>query len=342
MPGRCTPRHAEAKVGKAPKSAKPPAPHAVDAVLLGALIELRSGNASARARKAEKAGAAPKLPKDPVGRAALAIFGILRARFPDLDSATLRKAVVAFVYVGFCAGRPGARNKMTAEHLVPVCDIDTKSREAIGVALDSIPEADRTPWHLGRANEVLCAGANSSEYTPLALAHDVTVKTIDPLLRTLGADGHRVTVDQILQLRLCDPAVGAGVFQLCTIDYLADKLIEAGYRGPVDLARRMVAIHCVYGTDIDPVSVLACKCALSLHCLAGSMPPSWMDDNIKHGDALVGLLEPQLRAFHWQPEKVKGDLFSPALGACIDQAMRDGAQWRKRRMMELGLAAERS
>jgi hypothetical protein len=88
--------------------------------------------------------------------------------------------------------------------------------------------------------------------------------------------------------------------------------------------------------DIDPVSVECTKLALMLECRAFGMPWNWLDDNIKCGDALVGLLGGQLRAFHWKLEQPE----IPGIYPLVDRAVELGAQARKLRMRDLTLHAE--
>ncbi|MEZ4430484.1 MAG: hypothetical protein R3A51_22640, partial [Nannocystaceae bacterium] len=103
-------------------------------------------------------------------------------------------------------------------------------------------------------------------YTPRALAEQVARRTLAPAL------GRSPSASSILSLRVCDPAMGAGVFLLAACRLLARALVRAWRREgdpraeAVDAeaqARRLVAGRCLYGVDRSPLAV-----ALTGHALA--------------------------------------------------------------------------
>jgi len=269
------------------------------------------------------------VPKDAVGIAAVEVAKLLR-RKSALESDRIRAATIVLFY------RYMSGSNMFDRHLYGFLPIDMPIAKAIADELGAIPKEDLDAVHLGRANEVLCDGSNGSYYTPLdELVRPIVAKTFEPIFRTIEADGP-VTLEKILSLRVCDPAVGAGVFLITAIDYLAERLMAAGYSG-LDAARRTVACYCVYGVDIDAVSVFACKAAITLHCKGFRMSHDWLDDNIKHGDALVGLTNSQIKAFHWK----KDAPVDPVLSPLIDKQVRVEVATRKARMVEFARDAAR-
>lgn len=90
---------------------------------------------------------------------------------------------------------------------------------------------------------------------------------IDPRVRGKSAE-------EILALRVCDPAIGAGVFLLEAVKVLTEHLVAAwerdGCDAPVDrttwreAARQRIATTCIAGVDIDPAAVAATRAALEL------------------------------------------------------------------------------
>ncbi len=84
-------------------------------------------------------------------------------------------------------------------------------------------------------------------YTPRAVTAPMVQLTLEPLVRGKAAD-------EILALRVCDPAVGEGAFVVEVIDYLA-RAIVARRGGELDAARRAVAERCIVGIDIDARAV---------------------------------------------------------------------------------------
>lgn len=96
---------------------------------------------------------------------------------------------------------------------------------------------------------------SGSHYTPRSLTEPIVRATLEPMLRGLGPDP---TPKQILELKVCDPAMGSGAFLVEACRFLGDKLKDAWLRFRVapkvpsdeDLtlhARRVVAQRCLCG-----------------------------------------------------------------------------------------------
>lgn len=202
-------------------------------------------------------------------------------------------------------------------------------------AFRALPLVELTPEYFGHVHETLVGYAVKdgqlvpnggrrklgAHFTPASLARKVVRRTMDPILRLLsrehgpGGLGHRV-----LTLKVCDPAVGAGAFGLSLVRLLAGVVKHSGPAETIEEAKRLIALHVFHGVDVDRYGVLACKLALRLECRADRMPMDWLDHAIKHGDALVGLEQGQIKAFHWKREQPP----LPGLGALYGRAI-DGA-----------------
>lgn len=156
-----------------------------------------------------------------------------------------------------------------------------------------------------------------AHYTPPGLADAVVRAALRPILAAIGpAPGE----DELLRLRICDPAMGCGVFLLAAARRLADHLVAAWARAgplppdPVARARRLVVERCLFGVDADPFAVELARRSLWLLVGAGEPPPDFLAAALRHGDALLGLDLPRLRAFHWRPGPPH-----PALAAAVDR-----------------------
>ena len=69
---------------------------------------------------------------------------------------------------------------------------------------------------------------SGSHYTPRELTEPIVRHTLAPVLAKLcGEDGRAPTPAEILDLKVCDPAMGSGAFLVETCRQLADALIEA-------------------------------------------------------------------------------------------------------------------
>jgi hypothetical protein len=132
---------------------------------------------------------------------------------------------------------------------------------------------------------------------------------------------------------VCDPACGAGAFLLECVRQLAGRLLEHGLETDLNVAKRLVASHCVYGVDIGHWAVASAKVALWLECRAERMPPGWLDENIRVGDALVGLTNDPIARFHWSPsgKDKRGNPIpeAPEIRALVDRAMREAVEARE-------------
>ena len=183
-------------------------------------------------------------------------------------------------------------------------------------ALDRVLDQDATPDLVPPGALVLQPNEerrrSGSHYTPRELTEPIVRHTLAPLLARLrGADGRAPAPERILDLKICDPAMGSGAFLVETCRQLADALIETwGAHGalpdiPPDedeviYARRLVAQKCLYGIDRNPMAVDLAKVSLWLSTLARDHPLTFVDHAFRHGDSLVGLTRRQIEALHWK------------------------------------------
>jgi len=172
----------------------------------------------------------------------------------------------------------------------------------------------------------------SSHYTPRSLSVPIVERTLEPLIAAMG---ETPTAEQLLELKVCDPAMGSGAFLVAACGYLADQVVAAWTRedtlaqiaqdapneDPVLYARRLVAQRCLYGVDKNDAAVELAKLSLWLFTLARDMPFTFLDHALRHGDSLVGLSFEQIRSFTWEPVK-KGQQVALARTE-LDQALEE-------------------
>ncbi len=159
---------------------------------------------------------------------------------------------------------------------------------------------------------------SGSHYTPRELTEPIVRTTLGPVLEALGP---KPSPEQILELKVCDPAMGSGAFLVEACRQLAAALVAAweahgstpkvpADEEPLLHARRLVAQRCLYGVDKNRFAVNLAKLSLWLVTLAKEHAFTFLDHALKHGDSLVGLTKVQLGAFHWSPpENDYGPLF---------------------------------
>ena len=131
-----------------------------------------------------------------------------------------------------------------------------------------------------------------SFYTPRAITEHLVRRTLAPLVENKRAD-------EILGLRILDPAMGSGAFLVAACRYLADEceraLVDEGRwsAGDVDPAdrsalRRQIAEQCLFGVDLNPSAVQLARLSLWLTTLAAQRPLTFLDHHFVTGNSLLG------------------------------------------------------
>ncbi|MYK73549.1 MAG: N-6 DNA methylase [Acidimicrobiaceae bacterium] len=188
--------------------------------------------------------------------------------------------------------------------------------DALHAALDSVIDKNATPDLVPAGSMVLQPSEerrrSGSHYTPRELTEPIVRIALEPIFDRMQQEaGGPLRPEQILDLKVCDPAMGSGAFLVGACRQLADALIESWRTHSVApeippdedetiLTRRMVAQRCLYGVDRNPKAVDLAKLSLWLTTLAKEHPLTFLDHALRHGDSLVGLSIPQLQAFHWK------------------------------------------
>ena len=131
-----------------------------------------------------------------------------------------------------------------------------------------------------------------SYYTPTSLIDCLLDSALEPVLQEAcnKADPEKA----ILDLKVCDPACGSGHFLVAAAYRIAKRLasIRSGdIEPPAEVWRealRDVVGHCIYGVDINPMSVELCKVRLWLEAIDPGKPLSFLDSHILEGNSLLG------------------------------------------------------
>ena len=193
---------------------------------------------------------------------------------------------------------------------------EAETVDDLHAALDRVLDKDATPDITPPGALVLQPNEerrrSGSHYTPRELTEPIVRHTLEPLLdRLKSKDGRAPTPEQILDLKICDPAMGSGAFLVETCRQLADALIDAWAahgtmpvippdEDEVIYARRLIAQKCLYGIDRNPMAVDLAKVSLWLSTLARDHPLTFVDHAFRHGDSLVGLTRQQIEALNWK------------------------------------------
>lgn len=191
--------------------------------------------------------------------------------------------------------------------------------EGMHAAIDSIVDKNATPDVIRKGAMILQPSLerrrSGSHYTPRELTELIVRRALEPILeRILTRNNGPPLPEQILALKVCDPAAGSGAFLVEACRQLGSALVSAwhGHGGSnqysssedeITLARRIVARRCIYGVDRNLTAVDLAKLSLWLLTLSKDQPLTFVDHAIRHGDSLVGLNMQQIEAFHWNTRK---------------------------------------
>ena len=169
---------------------------------------------------------------------------------------------------------------------------DAGTMEALHAALDPVIDRNATPDLVPGGAMVLQPSEerrrSGSHYTPRELTEPIVRTALAPIFDRLRVEGGGpLRPEQILDLKVCDPAMGSGAFLVEACRQLGDALVAAWQahdampeippdENEIIFARRQVAQRCLYGVDRNPKAVDLAKLSLWLVTLAKDHPlTSW-------------------------------------------------------------------
>ncbi len=237
--------------------------------------------------------------------------------FVDLDALLAEKPADRQKHL-----KENAARALTSAQAKPVKAAE--SVDELAAAVGSLVDERGSPGH-----QVVAAGTpilqptgerrrTGSHYTPRSLTAPIVKQALAPTFTRLG-EGAKPS--DILDIRVCDPAMGSGAFLVEACRQLGARLAEAWQRWPdkrpkippdedEDLhARRLVAQRCLYGVDRNPPAVELARLSLWLATLARDHEFTFLDHALKAGDSLVGLSRRQIAAATWDESKPGLPLF---------------------------------
>ncbi|WP_140883727.1 Eco57I restriction-modification methylase domain-containing protein, partial [Muricoccus nepalensis] len=167
-----------------------------------------------------------------------------------------------------------------------------------------------------------------SHYTPRDLTGPIVRHALEPAFTRISP---AATPEDVLSLKVCDPAMGSGAFLVEACRQLGARLVEAWRvhedKRPVlppdedeELhARRLVAQRCLYGVDRNPMAVDLARLSLWLATLARDHEFTFLDHALRCGDSLVGLSRAQVERLDWA-DQAQPSLFSSFVSARLERA----------------------
>jgi len=255
-----------------------------------------------------------------------------------------------------------------AERVLTACHGDTALRDRIksfGYLVRTDPWGYPLVYPAGAF--IVTTGSDRREtgthYTPKSLTEAIVAETLTPITYVGPAKGMPraewalKSPAELLDLKVCDPAMGSGAFLVQACRWLADRLVEAWAQAeaqgktvnadgrvadadasseplPRDTdartvaARRLIAERCLYGVDLNPLAVELAKLSIWLVTLAKDRPFGFLDHNLRCGDSLIGIYRlDQLTQLSMNPT---GQGQRPLFGQSIEQAVREAIELRQR------------
>ena len=213
--------------------------------------------------------------------------------------------------------------------------------------------------------------SSGTHYTPKVLTEMIVKEALEPVVYdgpakgTPRAEWKLKSPDELLSLKICDPAMGSGAFLVQACRYLGDRLVESwaaaekagkaiASNGTVTEfppndpmsevledrlceARRLVAERCLYGVDINPLAVELAKLSLWLVTISKGRPFGFLDHNLKSGDSLLGVSDiEQLAQFRMKPDPHGNlSLLSDTIRAKVAEALKEREEIREMRMRDI-------
>src|SRR5690625_4187084 len=106
--------------------------------------------------------------------------------------------------------------------------------------------------------------------------------------------------DDILELSICEPALGSGAFVIEAVRQLAEEYLERKqkelghqiepekYAEELQRVKAQIALHQVYGVDLNSTAVELAEVSLWLDTMQPGLHAPWFGLRLKRGNSLVG------------------------------------------------------
>jgi hypothetical protein len=128
--------------------------------------------------------------------------------------------------------------------------------------------------------------ASGSFYTPQELARTLADAALASLLKGTCALPAKQRAQQLVALRVCDPAMGAGAFLVEIAARLSHVLGELSPDKSPAAVRSAVVQQCLYGMDVNPSAVAITEAALWIFAANSKLSMAELGNHLWHADAL--------------------------------------------------------
>jgi hypothetical protein len=291
---------------------------------------------------------------------------------PELDDASAkgRANVEALLEDRTGSSRSRVRNDLdravdeqSGDKLLTACHADKSLRDRLKPYFHFL-RTDRWGYPLvyPKGTFMVIGGPDRREtgthYTPKSFTEVIVENTLEPLVYSGPSEGRERgewrlrSPEELLDLKICDPAMGSGAFLVQVCRWLSERLVEAwasveregkfvtsegevtaepGVREPLRkdtderlvAARRLIAERCLYGVDMNPLAVELAKLSIWLVTLAKGRPFGFLDHNLRCGDSLLGITTvEQIEYLDMMPGKGSAKkLFAAKIDRAVSEAI---------------------
>jgi hypothetical protein len=188
--------------------------------------------------------------------------------------------------------------------------------------------------------------ASGSYFTKEFAVEHLLDKALEPALdehlERLDALDETDAAKAFFDFRVADIAMGSGHFLVAAVDRIEKRFVDALAKRPLPLVlaelaklraaakkelgplgdgvdiedsqllRRLIARRCIYGVDLNPVSVQLARLAIWIHTFVPGLPLSLLDHNLVQGNSLVGVGRIDEIVRQLEKEKLEGWIGQPS------------------------------
>lgn len=135
---------------------------------------------------------------------------------------------------------------------------------------------------------------SASYYTPEVLTRFTVSQALAELLT------EEMSADAILNLTVCEPALGSGAFALEAVNQLAaeylrrkqqevgERIDPAVFQQELQKTKAYIALHNVYGVDLNSTAVELAEISLWLDTMVAGLSAPWFGLRLRRGNSLIG------------------------------------------------------
>ncbi len=138
---------------------------------------------------------------------------------------------------------------------------------------------------------------SASYYTPEVLTRCVVTHSLAELL---DQNGEKTPARSILNLTVCEPALGSGAFLIEAVNQLAEQYLKRRqdelderipaeqYQEELQKVKAYLSLHCCYGVDLNPTAVEFAEISLWLNSMYAGLKSPWFGLHLRSGNSLIG------------------------------------------------------